>query len=464
MKGKKVFRLSKQAYICAAAVLIVFLAVLSVLLLSGNNGEILMYYSPAERGAVIISDGDNTGNIVSGSGISCVRYNSDNTAAAVLMSDGASYSLYNVKSGKAKKLADNCTSEIVYSYEKNRVVYKDVNGVLYRDRTQIDDSVVSFAVSPDAVSVAYVKSIDGADKLCIYTKNRITEVGEGYIPVAVSSDGEDIYVITSDGSFCIIRPDGTMKSKLSSAVISDSFVFSEDFSSVVFSDGDYTYLSVEGKSRVRLAPGKAEPVYEGIAELRLDSAGNSVIINSTLLEKFYCADNGDGTYSLCYIDADAVRTEISDKVRKYIVTDEDMLAYLDTQGRIYDYNGKESELAISGAVDFQATSGNRYLYYMTSAGEVYSVKGTKDQLIAKGAYRIYMNSDNTLYLIMTDRKLYSVKGTRRSDVIAENVSSCAVKGSFFCYSADYNADVGTYDIYITENNKKFSLAAEDVVK
>ncbi len=464
MKGKKVFRLSRRAYIFAAAAVVIILAVLSVLFAVENNGEIALYYSPARNGAVIISDGENTGNTIPGKGISCVRYNADSTAAAVLMSDGASYSLYKVKYGKAKKLADNCTSEIVYSYEKNHIVYRNTDGVLYRDKTKIDDSVISFAVSTDAASVAYVKVVDNTNKLFVSTKGKITEIGEGYTPVAVSSEGEDIYVVTADRSFCILNPDGTMKSKLSSGVLENSFVFSEDFTTVIFSDGEYTYQSVEGKTRIRLAEGNAKPVSEKTVELRLDSAGNSVIMNSTLVEEFYCADNGDGTFSLTYIDKDCARKDIVNQARKYIITDDDMLSYLDTQGRIYAYNGNDNELVISGAVDFQATEKNRYIYYMTSAGEVYSVKGVNNQLIAKGAYRFYMNADNTLYLIMTDRKLYCVDGTRRSDVLAENVNSCAKKGSFFCYMADFNSDVGTYDVYYAQNNKKFSLVAEDVIK
>ena len=101
---------------------------------------------------------------------------------------------------------------------------------------------------------------------------------------------------------------------------------------------------------------------------------------------------------------------------------------------------------------------------MTSAGEVYSLKGTNNQLIAKGAYRFYLNADDTLFIIMTDRNLYSVKGTKRSDVIASGVNTCAVKGEFFCYSADFNSDTGTYDVYFSSDNKRFSLVAEDVVK
>ena len=188
------------------------------------------------------------------------------------------------------------------------------------------------------------------------------------------------------------------------------------------------------------------------------------MMESTLSEEFYIADNGDGTFSICYVDEELARKDIASQVKKSIVTGDKTLTYLDTQGRIYSYNGKESELALSGAVDFQSTSKNRYIYTMTSAGEVYSLKGTNNQLIAKGAYRFYMNTDDTLFIIMTDRNLYSVKGTKRSDVIASDVNTCAVKGEFFCYSADFNSDTGTYDVYFSSNGKRFSLVAEDVIK
>lgn len=464
MKGQKVFRFSKRVYIYLALIAAAVAAVAFILIFRGNNGQISLYYSPSQNGAIILNDGENTGKIVSGKSISCVRYNSDSTACAVLMSDGATYSLHTVKGGKSRKLADNCTSEIVISYKGSRVVYLDASDTLYRDKAVIDESVKSFAVSPDASAVIYVKSQEDGDKLYLYIKGKSTAVGDGYTPVAVSSDGEYIYVLTGDNSFCILSPDGTMKSKLCSDMVSDSFLFSEDFSAVVFSDGDYTYMSAEGKSRVRLVPGVAKPSVPDTQELRLDSAGNSRIVGSALTDVFYSSENGNGTSALFYVHEDGTRTDIAASAKKFTVTDDDMLTYLDAQGRIYAYNGKESELVISGAGDFQATSKNRYIYYMTSAGEVHSVKGSNNQLIANGAYRFYLNSDDLLYIIMTDRKLYSVNGARRSDVIAENVSFCDGNGNFFCYAADFNSDTGTYDMYITDNGKKFTLAAEDVVR
>ena len=353
MKGQKVFRLSRQAYILAAVTAAVLVFMLILIFSGSKDGQLTMYYSPSQGGAVVIENGKLSDEIVPGKSISCTRYSIDNDAAAVLMADGVSYSLYKVNGSKVKKIASDCTSEFVYTYSKDRLVYKDAKGNLYRDKALIDDGVTAFAVSPDGASVIYVKPVENIETLCLYNKGKITVVGEGFTPVAVNPDGTELYVITNDNSFCIIASDGTMKSKLTSDVVAGSVVFSEDFSSVIFSDGEYTYISVEGKSRVRLMPGIAKPTDGNIPEIRLDSAGNSSMMASSLSEEFYLADNGDGTFSICYADAEFARKDVASQVKKSIVTGDKTLTYLDAQGRIYSYNGKESELALSGAVDFR---------------------------------------------------------------------------------------------------------------
>lgn len=462
MKGKKVFRLSKSAYICAAVAAVLVFAVIVCSFVLQKKGQTDLFFSPVSSGAIILKDGVNTGNVISGKSISCQREAFDGESAAVLMADGSSYSLYSVQNGGYKKISDNCTGEIVYMHSGADVVYLNSDDTLFAGKTVISDSVKCFASAPDSSAIIYVKESENAQELYLYTNTAATLIGQDYIPVAVSSGGSDIYVVAPDGAFCILNKDGSMKSKLCSDVARESFVFSEDMSVVVFGDGEYTYMSIQGKSRIRLFEGKGSPVTYGMKKERLDSTGIAFAVNADISSGFYTSVSENNNMSLYYVNEDSAVKSVASSVQNVIVTGDTTVSYLDTQGRVYAYNGEESELIVTGAESFYATSQNKYIYYMLAGGEVYSVKNNNNQLLAKGVFRYYLHSDNTLYLLMSDNRLYSVKGVKRSDVIAENVNFCISDGDIFYYACNYNSDKGTYTLHSSSDGKDFSLVSENI--
>ena len=384
MKGKKVFRLSSRVYLYAVVIVVVICAVIVCSFLFRKDSQSDLFFSPANGGAIVLENGENTGKLIGGKSISCQRRAFDGSSSAVLMADGSSYSLYFVENGGYKKIADNCTGEIVYMQSDAEVVYLNSDDTLFAGKTIIGDAVKCFSSSPDSSAVIYVKENENAQELYLYTKGGSTLIGQDYIPVAVSSQGNDIYVIASDGAFCILNKDGSMKSKLCSDVATDSFIFSEDLSVVVFSDGEYTYMSVNGMSRIRLFEGKGNPEKYRMKTERLDSTGIAFAVNADLTSGFYSSPAENGSVALYYVNEDSSVKSIAASVDSFIVTDDEMMTYLDMQGRIYAYNGKESELVVNSADSFFATAENRYIYYMTSGDEVYSVKNNNNQLIAKG--------------------------------------------------------------------------------
>ena len=74
----------------------------------------------------------------------------------------------------------------------------------------------------------------------------------------------------------------------------------------------------------------------------------------------------------------------------------------------------------------------------------------------------YLHSDNRLYLLMSDRNLYSVNGTKRSDLIAENVNFCISEGEVFYYASNFISDKGTYTLYSTLDGKTFNFVSESI--
>ena len=465
MKGKKVFRLDKRLYIFFVLISVLIVSAVIAIVSSSGNGRISLFYSPEKNAAVVLSDGSDTGNTVPGKSISCIRYNSDATSCSVLMSDGATYTLYSVNSKKAVKITDNCTSNVVHSYNGKNSVYIASDGNLYSGKNMIAESVESFAVSSDCSVVIFLKNEGNSKKLYLYKGGKATYVNEGYIPLAVSDDGKNLFILSGDNSLFILNPDGTMKSKLCSDVIANTIWFSEDLKNVVFSDGEYTYISADGGNRVRLAPGNVAPVFAESEAVRLNSTGTAFICSDDdLAELFYCGFNEDGTNALFYIGDDYSRTDIAASVKKYVITYDDRMTYLNSTGRIYRYDGAASEQITDNATDFEATSKNKYVYYLTASNELYSVKRSNTQIIASDAEKIYMTASDVLLVIAENKNLFSISGTKRSDIIDENVSFCMREGDIIYYTADYSIKDGTYSLYCSKDGTKFRSAAENIIK
>ena len=465
MKAQKVFRFNRRFYTYLITSVVLIAVVFALAILGKGEKRISLFYSPSENGAVVLLDGEYSGKTVPGSSISCVRYNSDATAGAVLLADGDSYSLYTVRNKNAVHISDNCTSDFVFSFNGKNVVYRTNNGNLFNGKKLIDEDVVSFAVSPRCSAVIYLKKEDTINKLYLNINGKTSFVNTNYTPLAVSDNGKDLYVLSSDNSLCILNTDGTMKSKICSGVQNDYFLFSENLDSIIFSDSEYTYISVEGKSKTRLVPGKAKPVLNCSSENYLNSSGTAVICNSNeFTSLFYSAANNDSTSALFYVNKDYSRTDIAESVKKFIVTGDENLTYLDSMGKIYKYNGTISELVVSGASNFEATKNNRYIYYMTTAHELYSVKRSNVQLIANEVSKIYLNNSDELFVVMTNKTLYSVKGVKKSNELASDVIFCSYDGDITYFAKDFRSETGTFALYSSYDGRKFDLAVNGVMK
>ena len=361
MKGKKVFRLSSRAYIYSAIAVVVIFAVALCPFAFRKSSQTDVFYSPANGGALILENGISNGKIIGGKSISCQRRAFDGSSAAVLMADGSSYSLYHVENGDYEKLAGNCTGEIVYMQSDAEVVYLNSDDTLFVGKTIVGDAVKCFASSPDSSAVIYVKEQENADALFLYAGDKSSFIGFDYTPVAVSDGGKDIFVIAPDGAFCILNQDGTMKSKFVSEVTPDSFIFSEDLSVVVFSDGEYTYMSIDGASKIRLFEGDGRPEVYGMQKERLDSTGLAYAVNSDISTGFYTSVAENGNVSFYVINEDFSIKSIASSVKSIAITGDNTASYLDMQGRVYAYNGSESDLVVNSAESFYATKQNKYI-------------------------------------------------------------------------------------------------------
>ncbi|MBQ8209977.1 MAG: hypothetical protein IJZ35_05285 [Clostridia bacterium] len=466
--AKKVFILKKSVVITALAVVAAVILIISasfMLKIDKPQDSISIFYMTQENGAIVIKGDKRADDLISGKGVADIKYSAKNESAAVVMSDGASYSLYYTDGNAVKHITSSASDRYVISADGTAVAYCDSASELYifscdtAKSTRIDNNVDSFALSPTGSALLYTKTEENANTLYVYSGGNASLVGENYIPLGISDDTAMLYVLSSDNSLYMLNNNGDVAAKICSGVSADSFCFSADMKNVVFNDGEYTYISNEGKSRTRLVADIATPYSTGY--FYTDSKGLSAVCEN-LCDVFYFSTDDRENYSLYYIDADLKSTYIAYNIKKYIVTGENSAIYLDSQGKIYDYKADSKILIQSGALDVFATSDGKNIYYTTSSAELFCIKKGESILVADGVAGIYMTSGDKLLFINNDGELYSVSGLNKAKKIDEGVHSCVCSASTVLYMKNYSAQTGSFELYAAKNSLNFKLIAENV--
>lgn len=468
--AKKVFVLKKQVYfyvsVAVISVILFFVAVSNI----NIDKELTFYYSPAQNGAVVLSGDRMLRKTLPGKSVARVRYCEDKVSGAVLMSESSAYSLYYVSGKSFEKVSDKCTSDYVFANSGNSISYVASDGFLYFYDTKsnksfvVDENISVVSVSPDGSKLLYSKNEGNITGLYLYYDKKTIHVADNYIPVAVSDDLTMIYVLSNDNSLYVIDSAGNVTSKLCTNCDTGIFCFSNDVKTILFNDGQYSYISVQGKSRVRIAPGKTVPVYITSQSSICNSQGNVYVYHENeFSQKVFVSADGVNNYSLYYINKDMTRADISSEVRSYSLID-DGVVYLNTKGEVRKFRKNVDELLINGASDIAAGSDGRYIYYVTNGNKLYSFRNGQAKMIADGLEKMYMSDSDRLYFIMTDRMMYSVKNGKRSDVIDENVYSCRCGNGVFYYSKNYSSRTGSFELYGTENELSFRYISDGLTR
>ena len=468
--GKKVFILKKQVYLYAAAtVMAVVLLFISIFCINTDN-ELVFYYSPSENGAVILSGDSMLRKIVPGKSVARVRYCENKVSGAVLMSEGSAYSLYYVSGNSVDKISEDCTSNYVFANSGNSIAYVAGDGYLYfydtaKNKTvKVDENVTTVAVSPDGSRLLYSKTEGNITGLYVYSNKKSVHVADNYIPLAVSDDASMIYVLSNDNSLYVLDSQGNVKSKLCTDCDTGIFCFSENVKTILFTDGKYSYISDEGKSRVRIGPGKVVPAFLTAESSICNSSGNVYIYREKdLTQKVYVSADGVNSYSLYYINKDMTRTDISSDANRYSIIDNGVV-YINTKGEVRRFRKNKDELLINGASDMHASADGRYVYYVTNGNKLYSFRNGKAMLLADGLEKMYMSDSDRLYFIMTDKTMYSVKNGKRSDLIDENVYTCRCGSGVVYYSKNYSSRTGTFELYGTEKELAFRYISDSLTR
>ncbi|MBR5233226.1 MAG: hypothetical protein IKW03_03345 [Clostridia bacterium] len=468
--GKKVFILKKQVYLYATAIILAVVLFFVAFFNTDNDEELTFYYSPAENGAAILSGDSMMRKTVPGKNVARVRYCEDKVSGAVLMSEGSSYSLFFVSGNSVEKISDDCTSDYVFANSGRSIAYVTNDGYLYYYDTnknksvKVDENVFTVAVSPDGSKLLYRKTRRNITELYIYHNKKSIHIADNYIPLAVSDDASMIYVLSNDNSLYVIDMNGNVKSKLCTDCDTGLFCFSKDVKTVLFNDGQYSYISVQGKSRIRIAPGKTVPVSVTADSSICNSQGNVYVYKEKdFSRKVYVSADNTNNYSLCYINKDMTRTDISSGVSSYSLIDNGVV-YINTKGELRKFRNNEDVLLVNGASSMAASSDGKDIYYVTNGNKLYSYRKGQATLLADGLEKMYMSDSDRLYFIMSDRTMYSVKNGKRSDMIDENVYTCRCGSGFVYYSKNYSSRTGSFELYGTEKELSFRFISDSLTR
>ncbi|MBR5496608.1 MAG: hypothetical protein IKV76_01325, partial [Clostridia bacterium] len=281
-----------------------------------------------------------------------------------------------------------------------------------------------------------------------------------YTPLAVSDDGEFIFALKSDNSLYVLDKNGNVTSKICSGVSADKFYITSDMKSIVFNDGSYTYISQNGKSRVRLIPHKAAPVFSGV-QVAVDSGSLTVVVSS-LTDIFYSAADENGSCSLFYIDKNFNRTDVAGNVTRFIQTGTQNIVYLATDGKIIRYEKGRIETVASGAADMLSDSNGKYVYYTDATQTLYVVKKNAPLLLASGVDKMYITQDDILLFVMTDGRLYSVRRDNNAAFENENVYGCVCNQTATFYVRNYSSHTGKFELFASDSGTNFRQIHENI--
>ena len=457
---------NKRNCVLIAAILLLFVLLLIIACARSAVSEITLYYSPAESGAVLFKGDDRMSHVIPGRSVAAVKYSGDKSSCAVLMSEGSSYTLYFANGNHYKKIAANCTNSFVISYSGESVIFLNSEGKMSRYTakrnrvTVIDENIRSFSLSPDGKTVLYSKNEGGAEKLYLNSGSASVLVSSNYTPLAVSDDAAYIYVLSADKSLCVLDKAGEMKAKLCSDADDSWFFFSADMSDVVFTDGAYTYVSHEGKSRIRLAPEKASPVADGDFTACNSDQSSRICASGDLTDSYYAVSDANGNHTLFFITEEHQRVNAAENANEYILLEKGRLVFKTSEGKVYSCKKGESTLLFDGAASIQASSDGKYIYYKTIASDLQVYHRGKIKKLASGVRSIYMTSWDELLFVLNDLRLYSVSKMRNAELMDENVYSCLCTDGAAFYCKNYNAQTGVFDLYSAEKKNRFSLEAE----
>lgn len=416
-----------------------------------------------------------------------------------------------------------------FSIDRTKVAYIedydwDEGGTLYlfdeKGKKEIDDGVIFFAMSDSGNGIAYYKDYDYDDDtatLMLYNGSKSVEIEDdisiyideefliispdgktvafveyndddnlvGYISVngkepkklgknkicfAISDDGKYVYYLeldedAYDGELYVRI--GEKDIKLASDVddIGDIY-FNKDYSQILFTYDDKTYISVKGSEKNKVSSESTFPLLPDNAIWKSSSWMKTIGINS-FADSLLLSDS-----KVYYLNRKFESNKIIDRCADVVVTnDMEKVVYIDYSGDLYMVTNldkkRPNEVHLNRANDiesFSVSEDGDLIYYVNEDDELYSI--TKSNKPKKIADDVYSNNlvtlGSKLFFLVEYRgetgTLYYTTGSGKNKVSnADDVFYIERLGNGIYYQT---YDSGEKTIYGSQNGSKFTKILE----
>ena len=344
------------------------------------------------------------------------------------------------------------------NYGLSTLYYYDIAG---KKTTKISDMVMSdsLAISPNGKTVAYATGEDEEAMLrdneftaMLYNGGKSSKIDDKIKVFAVSDNGKNMIWSKTDksGNEITYITFGKNEHRLSNFM---SIYVNADFSQIIYTTNNRTYLLEAGKERIQVASAFLYPTLRPNEGSFISQGGITYLSAKDLKDYLYSSwYSGSGIYSL---DKNGEGSRIISSPDNFALLEDGSLYYVKND-RLFLYNaeGKENEAIVRNVGNNFAVLG-KFVYYISSDDTLYVKNGKKDATrVSYDVYSLETNlANDTVYFMTKDSPrdnygdLYYMSGGKEKVKIASDVTQWIVAGNRVYYLLD---DV----LYVVVNNKK----------
>lgn len=453
------------------AVAVIALIVILINVFSGGSGS---GYKAAYEA---IPDPDNecthivnAGKVIAkvGEDADVTTISADGSIALLTEGDDDDVTVSVIKNGKITKVAENIepvafsdtgASFVFLNEDEELMLYTVSSGKSEKIAGEIQSTRV--AISPDGKSVLYTQydEEDEVTALYLYASGKSTKIAkDGIYPVTLSNGAKKIYAYDSEGeSLVLYNAKGEKVGKIGGSA-SKNFVVNQDHTDIIFTDGEKTYISVDGGEKVKLASvNMLYPVLpKSTTMITTRSYGTVYTYGISNFKNIIVRGGG----SLYYLNSKyETENKISDA--SSAMTADGSTVYYYKNENLYSKNIKKADaeqvkIASKLASNFVISSDGKTVYYINEDDELHSYKGTKDTKLADDVDYVYISGKNNVFF-ESDGGVFYVSGSSKKAVATEALGMAVdATGSVYVFKGDEDA----YDILYSNGGTKF----DDVLK
>jgi len=457
----KTMPVKKLAIIGGAIVLAIIAIILLVSLLRGSSGvtssdHIAIF---TDRDQVIISGNNNRQFTIDGEFWDMQR-SLDGSRAAILVDYDRNHggTLWYVTTSRATLVADDVVEFQLSDTGRGIAFLTDLDRndagqlVLFDTSnsrsTNITDEVIYFTISPDGRTVAYAVYL-GSNEFRGYVRSGRSSdrIGDNVMPIAVSNGGRHLYYlrVTSHGwnfdASLHVRSGRTQNRLLPEVPWDMNIMLNSDYSEILFTDGDRTFISRNGSDRTVVSRSIIEEILmpthgqvrftEDVAVYGVRTFANTVAVTRYSVESInrrfethnvtrnlgwglpfvsedgrtlHFLDNRDRLMRVDPTRENAEAVEVARNVRSFAATaDGSRVFFVNEDDNLYHIRGNRNPSRIAVAVSPSLiVSGNRVFYltdmHHTRGGDLnVSNNGGRGSRVAQDVLRVWSTPTNVFY-------------------------------------------------------------------